>query len=85
VIRAIRDYLQPDIGEILIDTEEIFEQAKSFMATVMPDNVGKVKLYRDDVPLFSALPDRAPDRERLFAPGRPAPPAARSSSTTPRR
>jgi Rne/Rng family ribonuclease len=53
VIRAIRDYLQPDIGEILIDTEEIFEQAKSFMQTVMPGNVGKVKLYRDDVPLFS--------------------------------
>ena len=53
VIRAIRDYFQPDIGEILIDTEEIFEQAKSFMATVMPGNVGKVKLYRDDVPLFS--------------------------------
>jgi ribonuclease E len=53
VIRAIRDYLQPDIGEILIDTEEIFEQAKAFMQTVMPDNVGKVKLYRDDVPLFS--------------------------------
>ncbi|HEV3009560.1 MAG TPA: ribonuclease E/G, partial [Burkholderiales bacterium] len=41
------------IGEILIDTEEIFEQAKSFMQTVMPDNVGKVKLYRDDIPLFS--------------------------------
>ncbi len=53
VIRAIRDYLQPDIGEILIDTEEIFEQAKSFMQTVMPGNVNKVKLYRDDVPLFS--------------------------------
>jgi len=53
VIRAIRDYLQPDIGEILIDTEEIYEQARAFMQTVMPDNVGKVKLYRDDVPLFS--------------------------------
>src|SRR5687768_5795810 len=53
VIRAIRDYFQPDIGEILIDTEEIFEQAKSFMQTVMPGNVGKVKLYRDDIPLFS--------------------------------
>src|SRR5918994_3553095 len=53
VIRAIRDYFQPDIGEILIDTEEIYEQAKAFMQTVMPDNVGKVKLYRDDVPLFS--------------------------------
>src|SRR5215213_4578009 len=53
VIRAIRDYLQPDIGEILIDTEEIFEQAKAFMQTVMPGNVNKVKFYRDDVPLFS--------------------------------
>jgi ribonuclease E len=53
VIRAIRDYFQPDIGEILIDTEEIYEQALAFMQTVMPGNVGKVKLYRDDVPLFS--------------------------------
>ena len=53
VIRAIRDYFQPDIGEILIDTEEIFEQAKAFMQTVMPGNVNKVKLYRDDIPLFS--------------------------------
>src|SRR6185295_11904698 len=53
VIRAIRDYFQPDIGEILIDTEEIYEQAKAFMQTVMPGNVNKVKFYRDDVPLFS--------------------------------
>src|SRR6267143_1687582 len=53
VIRAIRDYFQPDIGEILIDTEEIYEQALAFMQTVMPGNVNKVKLYRDDVPLFS--------------------------------
>jgi len=53
VIRAIRDYFQPDIGEILIDTEEIYEQARAFMQTVMPGNVNKVKLYRDDVPLFS--------------------------------
>jgi ribonuclease E len=53
VIRAIRDYFQPDIGEILIDTDEVCEQARAFMQTVMPGNVGKVKLYRDDVPLFS--------------------------------
>ncbi len=53
VIRAIRDYYQPDIGELLIDTEEIYEQARAFMQTVMPGNVSKVKLYRDDVPLFS--------------------------------
>ena len=53
VIRAIRDYFQPEIGEILIDTDEIYEQAKSFMDTVMPNNVNRVKRYRDDVPLFS--------------------------------
>ncbi len=53
VIRAIRDYFQPEIGEILIDTDEIFEQARAFMAQVMPNNVNRVKLYRDDVPLFS--------------------------------
>jgi ribonuclease E len=53
VIRAIRDYFQPDIGEILIDTTEIHDQARAFMDIVMPDNVGKVKRYHDDVPLFS--------------------------------
>ncbi|MBC2768686.1 Rne/Rng family ribonuclease [Pusillimonas minor] len=53
VIRAIRDYFSPDIGEILIDTEEIAEQATAFMSVVMPDNVGCVKMYRDDIPLFS--------------------------------
>jgi len=53
VIRAIRDYFQPDIGEILIDTDAIFEQAQQFMAHVMPDNVSRVKRYHDDVPLFS--------------------------------
>ncbi len=53
VIRAIRDYFQPDIGEILIDTDEVFEQAYTFMEHVMPGNVSRVKRYRDDVPLFS--------------------------------
>ena len=53
VIRAIRDYFSPDIGEILIDTDDIADQAKAFMSVVMPDNVQRVKLYRDDVPLFS--------------------------------
>ncbi|MDR2173803.1 MAG: Rne/Rng family ribonuclease [Burkholderiales bacterium] len=53
VIRAIRDYFHPDIGEILIDTETVFEQAQQFMSHVMPNNVQRVKLYHDDVPLFS--------------------------------
>jgi ribonuclease E len=53
VIRAIRDYYTPDIGEILIDTEDIAEQARQFMAHVMPDYVNRVKRYRDDIPLFT--------------------------------
>ncbi len=53
VIRAIRDYFQPDIGEILIDTPDIYEQAVQFMNHVMPNNVTKVKLYQDQIPLFS--------------------------------
>ena len=53
VIRAIRDYFQPDIGEILIDTVDIHDQAMQFMNHVMPGNVSRIKLYRDDVPLFS--------------------------------
>ncbi|GIL04643.1 MAG: hypothetical protein AMXMBFR72_29270 [Betaproteobacteria bacterium] len=53
VIRAIRDYFHPQIGEILIDTDEIYEQARQFMAHVMPDMVNRVKRYKDDVPLFS--------------------------------
>ncbi|MCK9382873.1 MAG: Rne/Rng family ribonuclease [Sulfuritalea sp.] len=53
VIRAIRDYFHSEIGEILIDTDEIFEQAQQFMAHVMPGTVNRVKRYHDDVPLFS--------------------------------
>ncbi|MGG4604471.1 Rne/Rng family ribonuclease [Paenalcaligenes sp. Me131] len=53
VIRAIRDYFSQDIGEILIDTDDIYEQATAFMSVVMPDNVQRVKRYRDDIPLFS--------------------------------
>jgi ribonuclease E len=53
VIRAIRDYFHPSIGEILVDTDDIAEQARQFMAHVMPDMVNRVKRYKDDVPLFS--------------------------------
>lgn len=53
VIRAIRDYFHEEIGEILIDTESIHEQAVQFMSHVMPNYVDRAKLYHDDVPLFS--------------------------------
>jgi ribonuclease E len=53
VIRAIRDYFNSDIGDILIDTDDVYEQAQQFMAHVMPEHANKVKRYRDDAPLFS--------------------------------
>jgi len=53
VIRAIRDYFTADIGEILIDTDDIFEQAQQFMNHVMPETANRVKRYRDDAALFS--------------------------------
>ena len=53
VIRAIRDYFSADVGDILIDTDDIYEQAKGFMDHVMPEHSARVKRYRDDAPLFS--------------------------------
>ncbi len=53
VIRAIRDYFTADVGEILIDTDDIYDQAQQFMSHVMPEASAKVKRYRDDAPLFS--------------------------------
>jgi ribonuclease E len=53
IIRALRDYLREDIGEILIDDEQVFEDAREFMQQVMPHNLRKLKAYRDPIPLFS--------------------------------
>lgn len=53
IVRAIRDYLRRDIGEILIDKQAIYEKALSHIELVRPDFVNRVKLYKGDVPLFS--------------------------------
>lgn len=53
VVRSIRDHFSPDITEVLIDTEEIYEQARLFISHVIPNFVNRVKFYNDDVPLFS--------------------------------
>ncbi|NID14047.1 Rne/Rng family ribonuclease [Luteibacter yeojuensis] len=52
-IRALRDYLRNDIGEILIDEESLFSDARDFVQQVMPNNLRKLKLYQDPTPLFS--------------------------------
>jgi len=53
IIRALRDHLREDISEIIIDDQEVFNDAKKFIEQVMPHNVNKLKLYEDTVPLFN--------------------------------
>ncbi|WP_425477587.1 Rne/Rng family ribonuclease [Alkalisalibacterium limincola] len=53
IIRALRDYLRNDVGEILVDTRELYEDAREFMERVMPHNLRKLKFYEDTVPLFN--------------------------------
>ncbi|HFC30616.1 MAG TPA: Rne/Rng family ribonuclease, partial [Oceanospirillales bacterium] len=52
-IRALRDYLRPDVGEILIDDKETYQKARDFMQQVMPHNLKKLSYYNDTIPLFS--------------------------------
>ncbi len=52
-IRALRDYLRSDIGEILIDDEPLYNDAREFMQQAMPNALRKLKLYSDDTPLFT--------------------------------
>ncbi len=53
IIRAIRDYLRLDIGEVLIDSEDAYQEATNFIRQVMPQYEKKIKLYEDSVPLFN--------------------------------
>ena len=53
VVRAIRDYFHEDIEEILIDKKEIFDQANQFISHVMPEYADRIKLYEDEISLFS--------------------------------
>ncbi|HHW76959.1 MAG TPA: ribonuclease E [Xanthomonadaceae bacterium] len=53
IIRALRDYLRADIGEILVDNPAVFRQAQDFMQQVMPHNLNKLKQYQDSIPLFT--------------------------------
>ncbi|MCL1048883.1 ribonuclease E [Shewanella abyssi] len=53
IVRAIRDYLRRDVGEILIDHPRIYEEAKEHVALVRPDFVERIKRYDAEVPLFT--------------------------------
>ncbi|AMO57024.1 ribonuclease E [Endozoicomonas montiporae CL-33] len=53
IIRAIRDYLRQDIGEVLIDRQSVYDEAVTFIKQVMPQYEHKIKLYKDSIPLFN--------------------------------
>ena len=53
IIRTIRDYLRKDIGEVLFDTEESYQEAISFIQQVMPQYENRIKLYTETLPLFN--------------------------------
>jgi ribonuclease E len=53
ILRAIRDNLRSDIGEVLIDQKDAYDEAHAFIDQVMPDFKDRIKLYSDNIPLFS--------------------------------
>ena len=53
ITRTIRDYFRNDINEVIIDEPSVYEHARQFMEQVMPNNLHKIKLYDDPVPLFT--------------------------------
>ncbi len=84
IIRALRDYLRADIGEILVDTDELYADAREFMQQVMPQSLRKLKQYKDDIPLFNRFQIDRRSRTRMSAMSA-CPRAARSWSTRPKR
>ena len=53
VVRALRDHYKNDVGEVLIDSEQAYQQAYDFMSMVMPNSLNKLKKFDDDLPLFN--------------------------------
>ena len=53
IVRAIRDYLRQDVGEVIVDSQDAYNLAAAFIGTVMPDFTNKVKFYQEQIPLFN--------------------------------
>jgi len=53
IIRAMRDYLRQDIGEVLIDEPKVYQDVLSFVQQVMPSYENKIKFYDQEIPLFN--------------------------------
>ena len=72
IIRALRDYLADDIGEILVDSQDVFNEAQQYMQRFMPAGLRKLKLYEDSVPLFTRFQIENQIESGAFPQGEPA-------------
>ncbi len=53
VVQALRDYLDPGIGEVIVDSDDVFQRAESYMKAFMPRSKTQLVRYKDRLPLFS--------------------------------
>ncbi len=53
ISRSLRDFLRDDITEVLIDTDEAFEQAQDFASRLTPEYLERIKRYDESIPLFT--------------------------------
>ncbi|MBT87081.1 MAG: ribonuclease E/G family protein [Gammaproteobacteria bacterium] len=53
ILRVFRDYFRDNIGEILIDDKDVYNEAIEFATSVIPNHVDKVIFYDEDIPLFN--------------------------------
>ena len=52
--KTIRDYFKEDIGELVVDNQEDFDDAKTYATKIVPEFVEKIKLYEEEIPLFAS-------------------------------
>ena len=65
VIRAVRDYLREDVGEVIIDTQEAYNLASAFIGMFMPKFSTRVKYYQDPIPCLTAIRSKTRSRRPL--------------------
>lgn len=53
IIRAIRDYLRPDIVDVYLDTRDSYEKAQAYVQRIMPEYLNRIKFYQESLPLFN--------------------------------
>ena len=51
--RSLRDLYTSDVEEVIVEGEDAYKEAKNFMKMLMPSHIGRIKLYKESMPLFA--------------------------------